>query len=576
MAIQTKKKRVVAAKDKDFPQATTHFPNETTKPEEESGQSVKNQQDWNDILIDPEDTDYGNTHFRNEETNTEDARMNPVKASTKAKNPAPKTKPTTAAAKKIDRLLATAGFDMESDEAMGYTQDDVPGAGEDPNATFSAGDEDSGTQVAKSKKTAKTTTKAAKKVKASEVDGCDEEGQQATTHFPNGEEVDPTDGYMMVGELEDLEGDEEFEDEDDEEVNADALEDEAGQTPQQSLLDVTDEHEVDAEFDDMQETGDEFDMEDHAEGEPEEVEDDALEDEGEVIASDGDDMSMMDVDGTDDEGDDAVFAAVGTRLHVIKANRIVASMGKKNAVKAGHADVYLGDQFQDACYAEFSKFGLRAGLKKMGFALAKVNVAKSDVVNKRVDAKAKQVTAAIRRTTAASNDALGQCLAIAAVGINRQYFKDTRNELRAALEEELDAAGVRGAQRLVRRVFASHGVTYAKAILMLANKLVSMPEEARNAFASALDMTSDGEVEDDSEEMFGQEAGPDFQSESDNLDGDDEDFVDEFEEEDAPETIHAALSRPLTKTRISAKASGYSPTAQAILAGTAKLPFSAF
>lgn len=568
MAINTRKKLVKAAKDKDYPGATTHFKNDTTKPEEDSGSSVKNQQKWNDLLIDPDD-EPGSTHFRNDQEYTDKSKGNQVKAGTAAANPAVKTKPTTAAAKKIDALLTqaaqrmTAGeFDMEEDEATGYTQDGVPSAGQDENATFPAGGENSGTN-------ASTKKVKAKKVKASE--DC-EEGPQATTHFPNGEEAEPADGYLMVGELEDLDLDEEgdeFEDEDEEEVSADALEDDAGEAPQQSLLDVTEEHEVDAEFEDF---GGE------PQGEPKEVEDEAI-DEAEVANMD--EMSVLDVDGTDDEGDDAVFATVGTRLHVIKANRIIASMGKKNAVRAGHDDVYLSDQFQEVAFAEFSKHGLRAGLTKLGFAFARINVAKSDLVNKRVEAKAKQVTAAIRRTSVNSNEALGQCLAIAAVGINRQYFKDTRNELRASLEEELESAGVRGASRLVRRVFASKGIDYAKSILTLANKLVNMPEETRNSFASALDMTSDGEIEDDEEDMYGSDSNADFQAEAGDEfggDGDDEEFVDEFEEEDAaPETVHAALSRPMSRrTEVSARSSGYSVTAQAILSGKEKLPFSPF
>lgn len=545
MAINTKKKRVQAAKDKDFPGSTTHFPNETTKPEETSDQAVKNQQDWNDLLHDP-DFEPGNTHFRNDQTYNDKSNKNAVSATT-----TPKKKKSKATAAEVN---------VDEDEASGYTQD-VPGPDED--ATFGPKDTAGPSQ-------------ASTKVKAG--DDC---GPQATTHSPNGEDVEPADGYIMVGELSDLEGDDMMEDgedeefEDEEEVDADALEDDAGQNPQQSLLDVTEEHEVDAEFDDFEEPV----------GEPNEVEDLALEEEGEeeLEMANVDDMAVLDVDGTDDEGDDAVFASVGMKLHVIKANRIVASMTKKAAIKAGHEDMYLSDEFQDACYVDFKKFGLRAGLNKMGFVLAKINVAKSEVVNKRVEAKAKKVTAAIRRTTSASNEALGQCLAIAAVGINRQYFKDTRNELRATLEAELESAGVRGASKMVRRIFASHGVDYAKAILTLANKLVTMPEETRNAFAAALDMTTDGEIETD-EDLYGDPSSPDFQSEDDfevagdfDEEDDDEGFVDEFEAEDeAPETIHAALTRPIhrrEKSHVTAKSVGYSVTAQAVLNGKAELPF---
>jgi hypothetical protein len=554
MAINTKKKRVLAAQ-KDFPMATTHFPNDETKEAEESGKEVRNQQDAQELLYDYDD-EGGNTHSRNDMA---------VDAKGANKN----------------RVKANADFSIENDEAAGYTSPDAPSEGvDDPNATFTKDSPNSGTLAKVATKAAarlakKVVTKAGTKTKVKAGDDCADQGPQATTHFPNGEPLDDhADGYMMVGDLtelddedalgDDLGGDEEFEDE--EEIDADALADDAGQTPQQSLLDVTDEHEVDGEFEDFVEP----------EGEPPAVEDEAVEMEDESALANVDEMSIMDVDGTDDEGDDVAFAALGNSLKVIKANRIVASMGKKLAVKAGHSDVYLGDEFQDACYAEFTKFGLRAGLKKMGFAFAKINVARSDVVNKRVEARTKQVTAALRRTRSSENESLGQCLAIAAVGINRQYFKDTRNELRAALEVELESAGVRQAPRLVRRVFASHGVDYAKAILTLANKLVSMPEETRNAFASALDMTSEGEIDDAQEDadLFGEDSSPNFQSEADVGDG----FEDEFEEVDeAPETIQAALTRPATRVKasnyVSAKQTGYSVTAQAILNGTAKLPF---
>ncbi len=437
---------------------------------------------------------------------------------------------------------------------------------------------------------------------ADEVSANDaDNGPQATTHFPNGEQdgsdEEATRGYLTVGDLTDLgpdsdtvgegfgggedeEGDEEFED-DNEEVNAAFGEEpdtegadlnEGNEAHQQSLLDVTDEHEVDAEFDDFT----------APEGEPTEVEDEALSQEANV-----DEMDLMDVDGMDDDFDTGgmTTAAMGTMLHVIKANRIVASMNKKVAVRAGHSDMYLSDEFHEATMAECQAMGVRAGLKAMGFVLAKVNVAKSDTLNKRVNAKAKQVTASIQRQAKASNDALGQCLAIAAVGINRQYFRDTRNELRAALEVELGAAGVRGASKLVRRVFASHGVDYAKAILTLANRLVGMPEEARNQFASALDMTSEGDFDTDSgleasddgdgadmdgaDDSFGMESEPDFQVESD--------FEDDFEaEEPAPETIHAALASPAFRKqsqRVQASAANYSVHAAAILNGTAAFGF---
>jgi hypothetical protein len=251
-------------------------------------------------------------------------------------------------------------------------------------------------------------------------------------------------------------------------------------------------------------------------------------------------------------------------------------MNKKTAVAAGHGDVYLSEQFQEVVGVEMAKHGLRAGLKSMGFRMSTVNVAKAELINKRVEAKVKQVTAAVRRTSHAQSEAFEQCAAIAAVGINRQYFKDTHNELRAALEEELQAAGVRGATKLVRNIFASKGVAYAKAIVTLATKLQAMPEATRNQFAAALDMTSEGDEGGGfgDEGLYGDSSSPDFQAMYTAESEDDGEFADEFEDEvESPSTVHAALSRPLKKLNVNASKTGYSVTAAAILSGDAPWPY---
>ncbi|WP_391857021.1 hypothetical protein, partial [Vibrio cidicii] len=152
--------------------------------------------------------------------------------------------------------------------------------------------------------------------------------------------------------------------------------------------------------------------------------------------------------------------------------------------------------------------------------------------NKRVEAKAKKLTAGLRAVAAEQDESMEQCLAIAAVGINRAgYFKDVRNELRAALEDEFAAAGVRNADKLIRRVFASHGVDYAKAILTIANQLKDKPVEVRNSHASALDMLGDEE-----------HVKPDLEDDGLTEAGHDEPFADEYEDDArAPVSVEAAL-----------------------------------
>jgi len=546
MTIGTKRKVEAEAQSS----TSTHFPNNTTKPADDNGQQALNHQ-VPETLTDPEDDEGGSTHFNNNEEYNKKSKMNNGGRTTAAAKPG-KTKPVPLS--KVSPKKHPAQARLDADDAADEVDLDTV-KGPDADANFKAGGPDSGTLKAN-------------KVKADNDPNVP--GQQATTNLPNA--VDPAAGYLTVGSDADTDTEDSDDTEEADEVDADFDNEEVelkdGDNPQ-SLLEVDDNwdagdaEEVNSEFDDEDDTDTDTEDSDELEVAP--------------VADKADNVALLDVDGTDDEGDDVVFATVGTRVHAIKANRIVASLGKKVAVKAGHGDMYLSDQFQEVTEVEMQKHGLRAGLKKMGFVLATVNVGSQEVLNKRVEAKAAKLTAAVRRSNQVSNDALNQCLAIAAVGINKQYFKDTRNELRAALEEELQAAGVRGGVSLVRRVFASYGVDYAKSILTVANKLSGLPEVQRNAFASALDMTSDeaGTSTDDEEDLFGDSASPDFQSEFAAGDSDDE-FNDEFAEEQAPNTVQAALLRGPIHRRINevkASSTGYSVNAAAVLSGKAPLPF---
>jgi hypothetical protein len=296
----------------------------------------------------------------------------------------------------------------------------------------------------------------------------------------------------------------------------------------------------------------------------------------EAVGPGEEEMSILDVDGADDDADDVVFANVGNSVKVIKANRIIASMSKKVAARAGHEDMYLSEQFAQVTEVEMAKHGVRAGLKKMGFVLATVNLATAEVLNKRVEMKAKKLTANARAEAQAQFDVLEQALAIAAVGINKGFFKDHRNELRASLESELEAAGVRGAKKMLANVFASKGIDFAKAILTVAKRVAVMGEETRANFVKALDMVGD-ELNDD-DDLFGNSAAPDFQSQfasDEEQEHEADEFADEVAEEQAPQTVHAALLRPASNLRrdVNPKSTGYSVSAAAILSGKAPLPF---
>ncbi len=282
----------------------------------------------------------------------------------------------------------------------------------------------------------------------------------------------------------------------------------------------------------------------------------------------GESLPLVDVDETpDDDVQNVAFASFGTNLMVIRANRIIATMNKRVAASVDKADVYLSDQFQEVVASEMGKKGLRAGLAKMGFVMARVNVSKSAVINARVQKETQKVTAGVRKVQASKEAAFTQSVAIAAVGINRQFFKDTPNELKASLEAELTAAGVRSPHKLLSRVFAAHGPAYAKSIIELATKISAMPQDSRDGYVAALDMTNDN-----AEPMDDSELADDIGAEGvDMSGGDDVDFIDDM---DDSSEVSASLASPgfanrrtpLTAT-VSHKATGYSVQAHAVLSG---------
>lgn len=524
---------------------STHFRNnETMAPADDGAQAVNNQDAQR--LIEPGEEPSGSTHFNNNETfNEKTNRQNGGQ--------------TTAGAKK--KTLAT---DHKPVPLSPVSKKKHPGK--------------------------ELHTKAA--TEEVDVQESKEPGQQDTQHFEN--DIDPTDGYLeteVQAEIEDMDGEPEVDEVAVEETDPNGMGDEQAIVEPE---DVDDEAEDDWDTDEV-DAGDEINPAGLLDGdapqqqleyndEPNEVNSEEVDFEAdpefdeEVIPEGGEEVPMLDIDETDDgETDDVMFASIGTQLKVIKANRIIASMGKKVAAKAGYADVYLSDEFQEATAVEMSKHGLRAGLRKQGFVFATVNVARKDVLNKRVEARAQKLTASVRATAAAESKALEQCLAIAAVGIDRQYFsKDFTNPLKAGLVEELDAIGVRGSRTLANRVFAAHSIAFTKTVLTLAQKLAAMSEDARNQFAAALDMTNDEAVdidglEDDAPEqadgdLFGDSASPDFQSHVTSG----EEFDDNMEHEmESPRTISAALSRPASRVQsrqaLTASQRGVSLTASNLL-----------
>lgn len=252
---------------------------------------------------------------------------------------------------------------------------------------------------------------------------------------------------------------------------------------------------------------------------------------GKIEVDSSADYALVDVDCVDDGScDDLLFATIDGTKHVIKSNRIIASMTADSAKVCGCGDVYLDDDFDEAVISECEAKGLRAGLRAMGFTLATVKIKSSAQLNASVarataNAKAEMVKAQDKR-----NEVMKQSLALAAVGLNRNMFKDYENELRSELTAKFESLGVRGASRIVKAAFAEYGVDYANKLLVIANEIADLPEETRDGLAAQLDMTNEPD-----EEIM---ADP-------NLYGDPVVGEGEDDEDEAVDSVEAALRNPL-------------------------------
>jgi len=293
----------------------------------------------------------------------------------------------------------------------------------------------------------------------------------------------------------------------------------------------------------------------------EEDEDEDLDDEVDLEASeDPDALEIVDVDDMDDTLAGVSFASVGKTLHVIKANRIIASINNKVVAKH-YSDLYTSNQFHQTVAYEIKKQGLRKALATFGFKNAKVSFTKAALVNKRVEAKVNEQRKALDTLAATKAKRFEQSLTIAAVGINRNFFKGQRNALRAALEDALLASGFRDAKRFTARLFSEHGVIYAKSILEQAKKLESFSDRARNELAEVLDVTDDPDAPED-------DLVDDINDEIEEAAGDEDDSWDAVQE---AKSSQASLMKPAYKRAEPQKR--VSVSASAILNGDAPLTF---
>lgn len=185
----------------------------------------------------------------------------------------------------------------------------------------------------------------------------------------------------------------------------------------------------------------------------------------------------------DDTANDLSFVEVQGRLAALKAHVTVYSLQASDA--GDNADLMFQSNFISAVRRNIQSKGLRAGLEDFGFRPVRVPTVTQETVKASITAATQKVEE--KHLKAAAN--LEESLAIAATGLNRGKFRNFTNPLRAALEAELQAVGVRNAGRVVANVFDRYGVEYTSNLLRAANKVSQLSAEARQDMKEMLNMT---------------------------------------------------------------------------------------
>ena len=273
-----------------------------------------------------------------------------------------------------------------------------------------------------------------------------------------------------------------------------------------------------------------------------------------------------------DTVDDVSFMELDNTLVAVKANYSIAILDPR-AVKA-NASVVFTQAFPSAVLRAAQQQGLRKALKAFKFKMLLVPTLSQATVKAKVQA----ATYETKKVSEKQQAAFAESLAIAAVGMSRNMWKGVKNPLQAAVATEMARLGHRAPSRVAAAIFANQGVEFTKALTQQAFKLAAMTDDAREEFATMLDMTEQlpGEVADANDADLDSEVFATDEYADD---------VDAIESDEPALALTARLSRPqsshfhpsqepallkASNQRIALKASS---EVQAILAGTARLSF---
>lgn len=162
----------------------------------------------------------------------------------------------------------------------------------------------------------------------------------------------------------------------------------------------------------------------------------------------------------------------------------VATLDKSFA--GANSDLIHTKSFAQAIEAMAASHGSRATFEHFGFKPVVLKFPQKRVVSALVRKKVQAAAEGLNEKEDSMQEDMEQCVAIAAAGLNRNFFKKHENALRKGFIQALTTAGVRNAERVVSGVFNRHSDDYHSTLLSVASDLMKKSVAVRNELAEAI------------------------------------------------------------------------------------------
>lgn len=175
------------------------------------------------------------------------------------------------------------------------------------------------------------------------------------------------------------------------------------------------------------------------------------------------------------------------------AGKIVATATPETASSV-ESNVFNSDVFSKLVHASAAENGVSAALSELGFrpieASVNVDAYIQEEVASRVEAGVSSVRSNFEQSSSDYAARFEAALATAATGVNKNFFEDVKNPIKAALASTMSSLGIQNADRLVAQAFAQHNDTYLKGLVAKACEIMEYDVEVQNQLTKAVASTA--------------------------------------------------------------------------------------